>query len=605
MKADTNDIATIFGKDVRYVVPLYQRPYIWNREEHWEPLWADVLWVMHRSAEPTVSGKPAPHFLGAVVLEQHLTQLNEIDVRIVIDGQQRLTTLQLFILAAARIAAESGCQTQARLLESLTRNNADLAKSSDQLLTVWPTNANRAAFVDVMTGEAAANDSANRVHEAFEFFAGTIRLWANEQENVSESFDTLTAVVRSLLKFVVIDLEPEDDPQVIFESLNARGTPLLAIDLVKNLVFQQAARSTEEIDLDELERERWRPFDLAYWRQEIVQGRLRRPRAEIFLMHWLTMKLGEEVHAQHLYAGFKKLLSVSDEPVTQTITEFAADRDIYEGFGKQPLGTVAQRFFERLESLDTTTAYPVALILFRGGLAEPQRDTTLRMLESWLVRRMICRLTAQGYNRLFVDLVKLLNAQDGEEDATVYKFLTSSDADSARWPDDDEVRSALRTDGLYKTIVRKRLVMLLATLEQDLRTDKAEPIDIPTNLWVEHLLPQKWQTHWPLADPTPEEIQRREDRVHRLGNLTLVTEKLNASMSNGRWATKKLKLNRHAVLLLNSTVVLDHPDVWDEEAIDHRTGELATRILRLWRGPEAVSWGMSTAVKEEVVTGGG
>lgn len=225
MKADTNDLATIFGKDVRYVVPLYQRPYVWKRAEHWEPLWDDVRWVLQRSSESTPSGKPSPHFLGAVVLEQPRVQLGEVEIRTVIDGQQRLTTLQIFIVAASRVAKEVGADTESRILERLTVNNEDLAKTEEQRFKVYPTNANRAAFVDVMLADAGANDTSNRIHEAYGFFLEVLRAWSIQQEDAQKAFEALAAVIRKLLKLVVIDLEEEDDAQVIFESLNARGTP--------------------------------------------------------------------------------------------------------------------------------------------------------------------------------------------------------------------------------------------------------------------------------------------------------------------------------------------------------------------------------------------
>ena len=187
-----------------------------------------------------------------------------------------------------------------------------------------------------------------------------------EQQDFRLAFASLTSVIRNLLKLVVIDLDEEDDAQVIFESLNARGTPLLAVDLVKNLVFQQAERSVDEVDIERLHAEQWGPFDSKYWREETVQGRLKRPRVEFFLMHWLTMKLAEEIHAHHLYGSFKKLLGQDDRPVTEAISEFAADRDIYGSFFAQPKGSVAKTFFDRLDALDTTTAFPIALILFRS-----------------------------------------------------------------------------------------------------------------------------------------------------------------------------------------------------------------------------------------------
>ena len=128
--------------------------------------------------------------------------------------------------------------------------------------------------------------------------------------------------------------------------------------------------------------------------------------------------------------------------------------------------------------------------------------------------------------------------------------------------------------------------MLLAALENDFRTEKAEPIDIPSSLWVEHLLPQGWREHWPLPVDGPDDIQRRDAHVHRLGNLTLVTEKLNQSMSNADWLTKKEALNQHAVLLMNSRVVAENPVRWDEATINARSRDLAERVIKLWPGPD-------------------
>lgn len=152
MKPATNTLTEIFNADVRYVVPLYQRPYVWNREFHWEPLWEDVEVVLDHYLEG--AAEPMRHFLGAIVLDQQDTPPGEPVRRLVIDGQQRLTTLQLFMAAASRAASADGCERQARLLAKLTQNDPDLA-SGDERFKVWPTNANQAAFREVMLSNGA------------------------------------------------------------------------------------------------------------------------------------------------------------------------------------------------------------------------------------------------------------------------------------------------------------------------------------------------------------------------------------------------------------------------------------------------------------------
>lgn len=151
MKADTLTLSTIFGKDVRYVVPLYQRPYVWEQDRHWGPLVEDVFPLVDSVAEGSASVTPiAPHFMGAIVLEQLETVSASFEERSIIDGQQRLTTLQLFVAAASRVAAQHGAEAEARVMSKLVWNDQDLVTASEHLFKVWPTNANRDAFQAVM-----------------------------------------------------------------------------------------------------------------------------------------------------------------------------------------------------------------------------------------------------------------------------------------------------------------------------------------------------------------------------------------------------------------------------------------------------------------------
>jgi hypothetical protein len=148
MKPATNTLTDLFGADVRHLVPLYQRPYVWQRKPHWEPLWQDVVTV----AEHQMGGdETRGHFLGAVVLEQDQTSPGEISRRLVIDGQQRLTTLQLLLSAASCEAADDGADPESRLLCRLVQNDPDMATGDDRF-KLWPTNADRLEFVAVMTG---------------------------------------------------------------------------------------------------------------------------------------------------------------------------------------------------------------------------------------------------------------------------------------------------------------------------------------------------------------------------------------------------------------------------------------------------------------------
>src|SRR5581483_8054824 len=306
MKADTRSLVLIFGKDVRYVVPLYQRPYVWKRETHWEPLWEDVQKVIAQlgyaqeiaAAAPEGSQPPPlpPHFLGAIVLDLAPFATGSVEERSIIDGQQRLTTLQLFIAAASEVAASRKCEKEARLLRKLTENDPDLVVDPDDQFKVWPTNVDRDPFRSTMLRSTDDGREQTQIQLAYDYFVEALEEWANEPDDgidIAARFAALTKVVRELLKLVVIDLEPGDNAQIIFETLNARGMPLHALDLVKNLVFQRAA-ANYGTNLDQLYSEHWAPFESGYWREDVRQGRLNRPRSELFLMHWLTMQTANE-----------------------------------------------------------------------------------------------------------------------------------------------------------------------------------------------------------------------------------------------------------------------------------------------------------------------
>lgn len=602
MKPATNTLLDIFNTDVRYVVPLYQRPYVWEKQRHWQPLWEDLELVLEHYL--TSSDEPVRHFLGAIVLDQEDTPPGQPTRRLVIDGQQRLSTLQLLLAAAARAAEDDGAESQARLLQRLIWNDPDLA-AGDERLKVWPTNVNQAAFGDVMRPDATlaniVDDPDNTIHEAYAYFAKAVREWVHAEdpsdEQLQERYAALRVTLSNLLQVVSINLEPGDNAQVIFETLNARGTPLLATDLVKNALFHRAQRAGA--DVDELNSSVWEPeFNREYWGERIVQGRLRRPRVELFLMHWLTMRLRRTVAATELFAEFRA--NVLDRPngadVETLIRELCRDASVMRHFDELPSGTPEARFFRRLEILETSTVIPVALLLYRSEhVPEDRRRRALLMIESWLVRRALCGYTTRGYNRLVVDLLNRLEPNLHRADEAVAEFLSSSDASSAIWPADDELTRVLTSRRLYGWVSQRRIVMVLSAVELELRrSNKVEDIDaLPGNLTIEHVMPQRWRDHWPLDDAGEE---TRDQAVQLLGNLTLTSGPLNSALSNGPWASKRAALAHHSLLLLNQQITAH--DRWDESTIASRGRELASMICRLWPRPHGTQPPVATT--EEV-----
>ena len=600
MHAETRSLTQLFQPDIRYVIPLYQRPYVWTENRQWAPLWEDISTIAdHVVEDGATSGSPT-HFLGAIVIQQHDNAPGAPQEFLVIDGQQRLTTLQLLLRAASHCAEDLGCADQAELIRLLIYNNQLLAQGTDRF-KVWPTNSNRTAFQRVMHPEGdpdnAADDPVNEIQEAFEFFRERVREWAaGDGADVEGRMTALRVTLADLLKLVGIMLEDGDNPQVIFETLNARGTPLIALDLLKNSVFLRA--TAESAEPERLYYDHWAPeLDREHWRQERRQGRLFSKNGDLFLLQWLIVELGEPVPATELFKTFQAEILARAEcpPMESLIPRLCHDAAVVRGFDDLSPETPEGRFFERLELLDTTTMLPVALLLFRDEEVDPERRrTALRIVEDFLMRRMICGWTTKNYNRLGADLVKALKGELQRPDEAAHEFLAGQEAAANLWPGDADVREAVVERNFYGQRRQERIVEILWEVEkrwreQDSKTEQG--LTKPANLTIEHILPQSWEEHWPLAPDVDDSQVWRESHLHRLGNLTLTTGELNSSLSNGPWNApdlpndKRRALVKHSLLRLNSSLAEDHPTSFDETTITARGKQLADEIIALWPGP--------------------
>jgi hypothetical protein len=552
VQAQTHSPAGIFGHHIRYVVPLFQRPYVWTEDDQWQPLWEDIRTLAERviDAPPAVFGAPAvsPHFLGAIVLDQQSIPSGFIAVRHVVDGQQRLTTLQLVLDAAQWVVEQHGAAMDAQALRILVLNDASIAQHPDHVFKVWPTDRDQAAFRASMDNKAdvPAELSTTRIAGAHRFFVEQITDWAQVHDGPESVQLRLNALVRALrdhLRLVVIDLEPGDNAQVIFETLNHRGSPLLAADLIKNLVFQIA--QAQHLDVEHLYEKYWKPLDSDHWRLPIAQGRRYRPRIDVFLSHWLTMTLLREIPGDRVFADFRDHVVNAQLGIPALLATLASDAEVYSHMDGLPPDSVEGQFHYRvIRALDSAVVSPFLLWLLRWDATRmplDQRDRAIRALESWMVRRALARATGKDVNRVVLDLLRVLDAHGPEVAGdTVENFLASQQAESRRWPSDQALHHALDESPIYKMLTRPRLRMLLEALEDSFRGPLGEGQPCPRNLTVEHVMPQGWREHWPLEEDTEQAGLDRDQVLHSLGNLTLVTVRCPKDL--GQWP--KVKFGR-------------------------------------------------------------
>ena len=179
-------------------------------------------------------------------------------------------------------------------------------------------------------------------------------------------------------------------------------------------------------------------------------------------------------------------------------------------------------------------------------LTAERRGRALGAIESWMVRRLLCRLTTKNYNRIFLDLIELVDEEPALADDVIVDHLQRLDGDSQRWPTDADLDAVVPTVRFYGWLTQARVVMVLKAVENHWRTAKSEERLNAGILTIEHVMPQSWTEFWPLPhEPTPDRIAGRNAAVQTLGNLTLATNKLNPSMSNSAWPVKQKALNEH------------------------------------------------------------
>ena len=597
----TGSVKKLFQKDVRYVIPPFQRPYIWNQEDQWEPLWEDVRNAAERYLEALAEAegkcaeaeqKAGSHFLGALVLQQELTASAEIETRIVIDGQQRITSLQIVLDAAQEVFENLGNVTEAKRLSRLVLN-AD--GEDDDAFKVWPTALDQDAFRAAMLNAASPEAfSDSPIVQAHEFFRLQISEWLEEPFDQTEQKDRihgLETALYGLLELVVIDLGASDDAYVIFETLNARGTPLLASDLVKNFVLQTADAAS--LDTQALHEMHWKPLEERWWREEVRQGRLIRPRLDVYLNYWLTMRLAEEVPSHSVFAKFRGFADGGGRSIVDVVADIHHVAETFRALDTFEPWSPEGTFLHRWRVMDAGVTTPVLLWLFSqesDRLSPDERMRCLRAIESYLVRRMACRMTTKDYNRMFLELLpKLESAPPGEAASEVVSHLAASSSESRVWPDDVRLRHAFVDLPLYRLLTRGRLRTVLEALEDSFRGPKTEEEHVSRGtLTIEHVMPQKWEENWPLPPNANEEdaVSERERVIHSIGNLTLVNKRLNPSLSNADWHTKARALVQHSVLHLNKQLLSSFTESdFSEAQIRERGKTLAGQATTIWPGP--------------------
>lgn len=553
MEAAPVNIIQYFDGSKQGLIPLFQRPYSWEQRD-WTTLWEDLM-GQYEAADRS------SHFMGAVVTVPVKSVPVGVTKHLVIDGQQRLTTLSLLLAAIREKASSEADSPTAGIIGDLLTNRH--YQSPDDLKLV-PTQADREAYNAIVYQKDLGSYEESRVVQAYKYFKKRLNGRDLEDQPITAS-QTLQAIQQTL-QVVMINLGETDDPYLIFESLNHKGKPLNQADLVRNYVLMKFQHSTksggeQEVVYEDL----WRPMETS------LEGVM-----PDFLRHY-GMRWGRNVRKSDIYTASKvelEKLQSSDE-VRASLGEMKKAAVAYQKF-MNPSEEVEPRVAKRLQGileLDSTVFYPLLIRLYRQweneNIGVDELLKCLDYLESFYVRRLVCGVPTNALNKITLELC--LNLTEARPDVWLRERLTHG-AGSRRCPADDEFSEALVVQQIYPR--RKIARYMLIALEE--MYQHKEPVD-PGSATMEHVMPQTLSPEWKTALGTGY-FDIHDRWLDTLGNLTLTG--YNSELGNATFEEKKTKLqNTHFEL---SRDLLRY-ERWGADEIQARGRELADRAINRWR----------------------
>ena len=595
MKSDNPTLQKLFEGEKEYGVPLYQRLYVWNEVDQWAPLWEDITGIAARLAE---TKEVTPHFFGAIVLKIGGTTPKESSVWRVIDGQQRLTTMQLAIAAVAHELADRG------------ENPRDVARLKELIENpshAWPerrykmrhSGNNYALFTKVLDAEgdeevirqlsstAASGQPDSAMVRCYLYFRNAARRWLQSATDESAA-EHLTDTLRTKLQIVAIYLELPEPEHLIFETLNARGAALTEWDKIRNYLFYRVPQE----DQDDLFRDCLSRFDENWWRARSGTGQDQRPRTDRFVDYWLESKIEKPIGVRRIFREFRdRADDLNQKALVAGVEAMAQDADYYRRFesGKEGATDIETLFHQRRRWMGLGAFWPFLLGLHRVETNQEQLWSVLSTLESWFVRRWIRGHQSRNYPDRALELLRLVSGSKGRDGASVADRvigrLEEIEAVGGRWPTEPEMKRAVTT-GHWSWRLR---YFVLNAIERHITPRTAEKDGLKHGeLHVEHIMPVKWKEWWPIEGNSPEAGEERDRLIQTLGNLTLVHGRLNTSMSNRTWEKKRTAIFENSTLFLNKDILRRAPDTWDEDAIRKRGEWMAEQVCEIWPHAEVL-----------------
>lgn len=567
MKATEAKLLDFLKKSPQFVIPIYQRTYSWTEKEC-NQLWDDIV----RCGS---SDKIAVHFVGSIVyVESGLSQVTHQAPLLVIDGQQRLTTVSLLLAALAKAVADSepfDGFSQRKIKNYYLVNPEETGERHYKLLL---SQTDKASLTALVSDAEPPQQPSIRINANFESF----KRW------ISEGKVDLAILCRGLAKLVVVDIaltRDQDNPQLIFESMNSTGKELSQADLIRNFILM----GLDPVLQTKLYEQFWRPMERDFG-QEAYGTHF-----DGFMRHYLTVMTGEIPNISSVYDAFKGHARTSRADFSEDKSHIESlvreIRDYSRHFCAMALGsepeTELKNAFHDLRELRVDVAYPFLLELYHDYktdmLSKADLLASVRLIEAYVFRRAICAIPTNSMNKTFATFTKALKKDRYFESIQAHFLGLPS---YRRFPTDDEFRRDFQTRDIYNFRSRS---YWLRRMENHGRKERVS-VDEYT---IEHILPQNENLPAKWREDLGEEWQRIQHAwMHTLGNLTLTA--YNSDFSDRAFIEKRdmpsapekgfkqspLKLNQGLAIL----------DAWNEETIKARAAKLAEIGVAVWSAPK-------------------
>ena len=597
-------VKKLFDSRIVYLIPNYQRTYVWNLDDQWEPLWLDIIEIANPPPNASAQYDPAsrkPHFLGATVLKEMSARVEDAKRYAVVDGQQRLTTIQLLLTAVADTFRD---YEELSLLEGsareLTINWVSGAHSTSEPDKIHPLAGDFKSFTEIMKAsrdDGQISEISGPIGDCYRFFRQKAIQWLVDREEsrvtMKDRAHALLTAVCDKLQVVAIYLSADENESAIFEALNARGEPLSEWEKVKNYILFKAGE-TPRVDQGELYERYLLAFDDRQWQNQTGRGAARRRMSDQFLDYWLESKFQRPVNSRRVFREFRTEL---DRPASLIdleawCAELRKDGQYFLRWQttQEWDGDLETIFHSRRRAIGIGAIWPLLLALSRIVITPEDMRRCIGALDSFLWRRAIVGRQARSYDEISLELLNVLSQEPTGEmpfSNAIIEQLSKYARVRSYWPNDQEVRQAVLERNMPGWTIRQ---VLEAVERGMMRGKRPGNENMSGRLPIEHLMPQTRSVEdWPFGENSDEDAKvMRDDIIHRLGNLTLVEHGLNSKLSNRPWAEKQLILQEEDNLYINKELLKHAPSShWDEEQIRLRGERLADYIVKIWpRGDE-------------------